>query len=218
VIRGTGEVDLLAIELDPPLSDSPITDDSEQVPTRAFATSRRGFDRKQVDEFLDAVASRLAGLEKDLAEAQHAAEEARDHAPDEEAVERVGAEAPDDDGLDPRVRPLVEVLERETASMIAQARTEATRVIADAKDEAAWLRTDAQKEAARSIEEARASLEKAGEEARRILVDITTRRQQMLEGLQLMQERVLGVAQDLDDTLNPEGLLGTLSDNVNRES
>jgi hypothetical protein len=68
--------------------------------------------------------------------------------------------------------------------------------------------TDAQKEAARSIEEAGASLEKADQEARRMLVDITARRQQMLEGLQQMQKRLLGAAQELDETLNPAGLLG----------
>lgn len=199
----------MAIELDPPLPDPPITEDAEQALTRAFATTRRGFDRKQVDDFLDAIASRFESLEKELAEAQHAAEEAQNRAPGEEAIEPTSAEVPDEDGLDQRVRSLVDVVEHETASMLAQARTEATKVVADARDEAAWLRADAQKEAGRSIEEARASLEKADEEARRMLVDITTRRQQMLEGLQLMQERLLGAAQDLDDTLNPAGLLGT---------
>jgi DivIVA domain-containing protein len=197
----------LAIELDPPLPDPPITEDSEQILTRAFATARRGFDRKQVDDFLDVVASRLESLEKELAEAQLATEEAGNHAPDEEAVAPTSAEAQDDE-LDQRVRSLVAIVEREMASMLAQARTEATRVIADARDEAAWLLTDAQKEAARSIEEAGASLEKADQEARRMLVDITARRQQMLEGLQQMQERLLGAAQELDETLNPAGLLG----------
>jgi DivIVA domain-containing protein len=208
VTARTGEVVLLAIELDPPLPDPPITDDAEQVLTRAFATARRGFDRKQVDGFLDALASRVEGLEKELTDAQLAAEAARDRAPDEGAVEPTSAEAPED-GLDPRVRSLVAVVDRETRAMLAQARAEAANVIADATNEAASLRTEAQKEASRSIEEARVSLEKADEEARRMLVDITTRRQQMLEGLQQMQERLLGAAQDLDDTLNPAGLLGT---------
>jgi DivIVA domain-containing protein len=206
--RTTREVDLLAVELDPPLPDPPITDDVEQAPTRAFATTRRGFDRTQVDGFLDAIASRIQGLEKELAEIQLAAGAEDEPVSDEEVAGPTNAEDPDD-GLDPRMRLLVEVLERETASMLARARTDATKVIADARDEAAWLRADAQKEATRSIEEARVSLEKADEEARRMLLDITTRRQQMLEGLQLMQERLLGAAQDLDDTLNPAGLLGT---------
>ncbi len=204
VIRRTGEVDPLAIELDPPLPDPPITEAAEQVLTRAFASARRGFDPKQVDDFLDALESRIEGLEGELAQAQLAAESARNHGLDEEAVEPT-SEVPDDE-LDQRVRSLVAVLERETASMLAHAKTEATRVIADARDEAAWLRADAQKEAGRSIEEARASLEKADEEARRMVLDITARRQQMLEGLQQMQERLLGAAQDLDDTLNPAGL------------
>jgi DivIVA domain-containing protein len=197
----------LAIELDPPLPDPPITEDAEQVLTRAFATARRGFDRKQVDDFVDALASRLEGLERELAEAKLAAEEAPS-ALDADATQATSAEVPDD-GLDPRVRSLVEVVERETASMLVQARAEATKVIAEARNEAAFLRTDAQKEAGRSIEEARASLEKADEEARRMLADITTRRQQMLEGLQQMQARLLGATQDLDNTLNPAGLLGT---------
>lgn len=195
----------MASELDPPLPDPPITDGVERMPPRAFATARRGLDPKQVDEFLDAVASRLEGLQTELAEAQLAAENAGDRAPDQEA----DAEVSHGGGLDQRMRSLTGVLEREAASMLDQARTEATRIIADAKDEAAWLRTDAQREAERSIEEARASLEKADEEARRMLVDITTRRQQMLEGLQLMQERLLGAAKDLDDTLNPGGILGS---------
>ena len=198
----------MAIELDPPLPDPPITEDAEQVPTRVFATARRGFDRKQVDDFLDALALRLEGLEGELAETQLAAEAAHESADDEGAVEPTDAEVPED-GLDPRMRSLVAVVERETASMLAQARTGATKVIADARDEAAWLRADAQKEAGRSIEAARSSLEKADEEARRMLLDITARRQQMLEGPQLMQERLLGAAQDLDNTLNPAGLLGT---------
>ncbi len=208
VTARTGEVDLLATELDPPLPDPPITEDAGQVLTRAFATARRGFDRKQVDDFLDALSTRLEGLEKELAEEQLAAEAARDRAPDEEAVQPTSAEVPDD-GLDPRVRSLVGVVERETRSMLTQARAEAANVIADATKEAASLRTEAQREAGRSIEEARVSLEKADEEARRMLLDITTRRQQMLEGLQQMHERLLGAAQDLDDTLHPAGLLGT---------
>jgi DivIVA domain-containing protein len=198
----------LAIELDPPLPERPITEGAEPVLTRAFATARRGFDQKQVDDFLDALATRVKGLEKTLSEAQLAAEAARNQSPDEGAVEPTSAEIPDD-GLDPRVRSLVAVVEREMRSMLAQTRGQAANVIAEATNEAAALRSDAQKEAARAIEEARVSLEKADEEARRMLLDITTRRQQMLEGLQQMQERLLGAAQDLDDTLNPAGLLGT---------
>jgi len=198
----------LAIELDPPLPEPPITDEAKQVLTRAFATARRGFDRKQVDDFLDALATKIEGLEEALAETQLAAEAAQSHAPDEGTVEPTSAEVPDD-GLDPRVRSLVAVIERESRSMLAQTRGQAVNVIAEATNEAAALRSDAQKEAERAIEEARVSLEKADEEARRMLLDITTRRQQMLEGLQQMQERLLGAAQDLDDTLNPAGLLGT---------
>ena len=187
------------LPLDPP-PPPPLSDDEEKTLPRKFASVRRGYHRKEVDDFLDAVASQLLTLKDELGEAELGA-----HGTQNDSLEtHAGVAAPQtaSDQPDDRLGRLLAVVEHEAASMLEAAKAEAASITRDATGEAERIRKGGQAEARRSMEEARALLERATQEAGGMLSDLTRRRQQMFEGLMQMEQRVLSIASDLERVLD----------------
>lgn len=190
----------MATKPDPGLPDPPLTETGAQVPVRGFGTARRGYDRKEVDEYVAELGAKVTGLEAELQRARHGTTSESQNR--ETAAEELSA----DDaiaGLSARLTTLFSVVEREAEALLAAAKTETAAIVAEARNEGDRIHGEARREAARAIEEARASLERADRQAEQMLSLLAERRTQMLEGLRQMQARLVEVAQDLERTLGP---------------
>lgn len=194
----------MGAELDPALLESVKKKESPR-----FASVRRGFDPAQVNEFLSAIASRVEALEKELHELQVTGDVPPEGADTEEVSPSSPAgDASDEgdasDGSTTRIARLAEVGVREVERMLAEAKAEAVTIVSDAKRDADRLAREAKGEAKRSVDEAQAFLNKVEEDAGRMVSDLAGRRRQMLEEFRTMQERLVSVAKELDELVNPE--------------
>jgi DivIVA domain-containing protein len=172
--------------------DLPLTPSAEQIRHRTFATVRRGFDPDQVQVYLQAIATQVETLEKDLKEARLKADTAAAQAP---------APMPAAPTEDPYDR-----ISKRFSGLIATADREASRIVEEAMTEADRIRVDAQANAERDKQEGSEALESAREEADRILAGLAARRDLLVGQLQEMQARLLSVAKDLEVSIEaPRG-------------
>jgi DivIVA domain-containing protein len=172
--------------------DLPLTPSAEQIRHRTFATVRRGFDPDQVQVYLQAIATQVETLEKDVKEARLKAETASAQAP---------APMPAAPTEDPYDR-----ISKRFSGLIATADREASRIVEEAMTEADRIRVDAQANAERDKQEGSEALESAREEADRILAGLAARRDLLVGQLQEMQARLLSVAKDLEVSIEaPQG-------------
>ena len=159
-----------------------------------FETARRGYAPSQVDVFLVSIVSTIDDLERQLRELQ---------APAEDAGQDSGAG--DASSSSTRIARLVEVGEREVEQMREEANAEAAKIRADAQTEANRITREARDEATRAVDEVQAFLDQVDEDTRRIPAEAEERRRQMIEETRAMQERLLSVADALDDVLDAKG-------------
>jgi DivIVA domain-containing protein len=164
--------------------DLPLLPSAEQIRRREFATVRRGYDPDQVRDYLEAVATQVETLEKDLKQARLQLE-LKAAAP---SVPMPAA---------PEADPYDRISKR-FAGLIATADREASRIVEEAMTEADRIRVDAQANAEHTKQEGTEVLESARDEADRILTGLTARRELLVGQLQEMQTRLLGVAKDLE--------------------
>ena len=157
--------------------DPPPAGSGEKVRHQYFSWARRGFDPTEVREFLATVASAIETLETELRQARAAGDFGR---------------------LEERFARLIAVAEREAETTLEEAKAEAATIVSEAMSETESIRSATQSEARRAAEESRVFLEKAKEESGRTLSDLAEQRRQMNEKLRQTQERLLGVAQDLE--------------------
>jgi DivIVA domain-containing protein len=152
-----------------------------------FGSVRRGYDPKEVDAFLNQVASNMRILE---ARSRQAAGEASGD----------GA-----DLLPERFAKLLAVQEREVETLLTDAHMEAATMVAEAKREADRIRSVGRVVAERSVVEARALLERAAEEVDRLRSDLAERRQQFIQRFPEIQHSVLTFLQDVEVMLDSIG-------------
>jgi DivIVA domain-containing protein len=173
-----------------------------------FTERMRGYDRDEVDEFLERVGAGVALVQNRLREASERAEaaEARAHAlgnrsEAEETLKRTLV-------LAQRTADAAVAEANETAARtVSEAEARAARMLADAEAQAGVLRTEAEAEARRVIETTRAPLVeeiKELEQLRNFLHDDI----QLLEGhLASQRERLRAQVADLQRLIDDPGML-----------
>lgn len=177
-----------ATELDLPVLMSP-----EQIRRREFVTIRRGYDPDQVRNYLDQLAAQVERMASMIREARMEAESAiRASAspktdPYEQLAQRVASVIREADDVAERTRSEAS---REAELALEQARADADRIRLDASTHAEQSRAEAE----RSVHDAR-------EQAHRTIEGLATRREALVGQLSQMQERLIGVARDLEDAI-----------------
>ena len=179
--------------------DLPFLPSAAQIRRREFASVRRGYDPDQVRDYLTHVAEQVEGLESQLREARlHDA--AIDGPPP-------GPPPSDDpyERLSKRLTTLLATADHEAEGILAEARADAAHMLNEARTEADRIRVDAQARAEEARQEGSELLEKAREEADRVLVGLSARREDLVQHLQDMQSRLLGVAKELEVAIDGPG-------------
>ncbi len=174
--------------------DLPFLPSAAQIRRREFASVRRGYDPDQVRDYLAQVAEQVEGLESQLREARLA----------EGASGPSGAPPgppPSDDPyerLSKRLTTLLATADQEAEGILVEARADAARMLNEARTEADRIRVDAQARAEEARQEGNELLEKAKQESDRVLVGLSARREDLVQHLQEMQSRLIGVAKELE--------------------
>ena len=179
--------------------DMPLLPSAEQIRRREFATVRRGYDPQQVRGYLTSIAEQVETLERELGQVRLEAESAAartDGAPRQQA-----ATAPSQqdayDSLSKRFASLIEIADREAAAIVDDARTEAAHAIEEARSEADRIKVDAQAHAEEVRQTGNDLLERARTESQRVLSGLAERRRGLIDQLEDMRSKLVGLAQDL---------------------
>jgi DivIVA domain-containing protein len=172
--------------------DLPVLISSEQIRRREFVTTRRGYDPAQVRDYLQALADQVDLMATMIREARMEAEAAL--RADEQRVDPY-------ERLARRVSSVIREADEAAERFRMEGRRDAERMMEDARTEAERIRTEAHANAERARVEAETALEHARGEANRTLAGLSTRRNALIDQLAEMQERLLGVARDLEATI-----------------
>jgi cell division initiation protein len=185
--------------------DLPFLPSAAQIRRREFASVRRGYDPDQVRDYLGQVAEQVETLEHDIREAKlHPASgqaaEARNvpsgPPPSEDPYER----------LSKRLTALLATADKEAEGILLEARADAARMLEEARSEADRIRVDAQARAEEARQQGNELLAKAKQEADGVLLGLSERRETLVQHLQDMQSRLVGVAKELEVAIeDPSG-------------
>jgi DivIVA domain-containing protein len=184
--------------------DLPVLISADQIRRREFVTIRRGYDPDQVRAYLEQLADQIELMRVLLREAQQEAET---------AIRTSAAQTHEDpyDKLAQRVSGVIREADKAAETIRGDAATDADRLTREAHAEADRIRTDAQATA----EEARAladqAVRTAREEADRTIAGLSTRRDALVDQLASMQERLIGVARDLESAMDVQVSLPALA-------
>lgn len=177
--------------------DVPFPPSAAQIRRREFASVRRGYDPDQVRDYLAQVAEQVEGLERELREVK-----LHDAAPPMgDTTGRPSDPAPSDDPytrLAKRLTALLATADQEAEGILVEARADASRMVEGARTEADRIRVDAQARAEEARQQGDELLERAKQEADRVLVGLSERRENLVQHLQDMQTRLIGVAKELE--------------------
>lgn len=170
--------------------DHPVLMSAEQVRRREFVTIRRGYDPDQVRQYLVELAGQIDVMASMVREARMEAE----------AAIRIPAQPSVDpyERLATRVASVIREADQTAERLRGEGRNEAERMLGEARDDADRIRTDAQAKAEHARAEAGRALDEARERADRTVSGLASRRQAVVDQLAQMQERLLGVARDLE--------------------
>jgi DivIVA domain-containing protein len=170
--------------------DHPILMSAEQIRRREFVTARRGYDPDQVRAFLEELADQMDVMASMIRESRMEAD----------AAARAGAQPPADpyERLAERVASVIRAADEAAERLRIEGSREAERMMLEARSDADQIRTDAQAKAEQARAEAQHALTEAREQADRTISGLSTRREALVEQLAQMQERLLGVARDLE--------------------
>ena len=177
--------------------DVPFLPSAAQIRRREFASVRRGYDPDQVRDYLAQVAEQVEMLEQEAREAKlqpgakpraDAADRDADAPPSEDPYERLAK----------RLTTLLATADKEAEGILAEARADAARMIDEARSDADRIRVDAQARAEEARQQGNELLERAKQEADRVLLGLSERRETLVQHLQDMQTRLVGVAKELE--------------------
>ncbi len=183
--------------------DLPVLTSADQIRRREFVTIRRGYDPDQVRTYLEQLADQVELMRVLLREAQQEAE----------AAIRTSSQPQEDpyDRLALRVSGVIREADKAAESIRGEAATDAERLTREARADADRIRTDAQAKAevARSL--ADEAVRSAREQADRTIAGLSTRRDALVDQLASMQERLIGVARDLESAMDVQVTLPALA-------
>jgi DivIVA domain-containing protein len=177
--------------------DHPVFTTADQIRRREFATARRGYDADQVRHYLEELADQVELMSSMLRETRMEAD----------AAIRSGAQPAMDpyERLAQRVASVIREADESADRLRTDGRRDAERIMLEARSDAERIRSEAQTQAGRARAEADLALHRAREQADQTLSGLATRRQTMVEQLSQMQERLLGVARDLEAAIEAPG-------------
>jgi cell division initiation protein len=177
--------------------DLPFLPSAAQIRRREFASVRRGYDPDQVRDYLSQVAEQVENLEQELKDAKLQPADG----PMAERPARASAPASAEDPyerLSKRLATLLATADKEAEGILAEAKVDASRMINEARSEADRIRVDAQARAEEARQQGNELLERAKQEADRVLLGLSERRETLVQHLQDMQTRLVGVAKELE--------------------
>jgi DivIVA domain-containing protein len=176
--------------------DLPVLISAEQIRRREFVTIRRGYDPDQVRGYLEQLADQIELMRVLLRDAQAEAQSAlRTTAqPRRDPYQQLGE----------RVASVIREADQVAETIKTEAHRDAELVTRDARAEADRVRTDAQAKAEDARSQAETALRAAREQADRTIAGLSTRRDALVDQLAAMQERLIGVARDLESAMDVE--------------
>jgi|RhiMetdeSRZDD1v2_1073273.scaffolds.fasta_scaffold03660_4 DivIVA domain-containing protein len=179
--------------------DMPLLPSAEQIRRREFATVRRGYDPEQVRGYLTSIAEQVETLERELSQVRLEAESAAARTEGAPKQPTPVAQVSGDpyDTLSKRFASLIEIADREAASIIDNARTEAAGALDEARTEADRIKVDAQAHAEEVRQTGNDLLERARTESQRVLSGLAERRRGLIDQLEDMRSKLIGLADEL---------------------
>ncbi|HET7929135.1 MAG TPA: DivIVA domain-containing protein [Actinomycetota bacterium] len=174
--------------------DLPVLISAEQIRRREFVTIRRGYDPDQVRAYLGQLADQIELMRILLRDAQAEAETAR----------RTPAQPRPDPYqlLAERVSSVIREADHVAETITSEAHRNAEDVTREARADADRIRTDAQAKAEEARSRAEHAVRTAREEADRTIAGLSTRRDALVDQIASMQERLIGVARDLESAMD----------------
>lgn len=178
--------------------DLPVLISAEQIRRREFVTIRRGYDPDQVRAYLEQVADQVELMRSTLRDARS---QTQTQAPVRVQV-APKAEPDPYEQLGARVASVIREADDAAGRIRRDAHRDAEELTREARTDADRMRTDAQATAEEAKAQADAAVRAAREEANRTIAGLATRRDTLVDQLATMQERILGVARDLESAMD----------------
>jgi cell division initiation protein len=177
--------------------DLPFLPSAAQIRRREFASVRRGYDPDQVRDYLAQVAEQVENLEQELRDSKL---QPASGSKGQGKSDPSGPPPSDDpyERLSKRLTTLLATADREAEGILGEARADAARMLDEARSEADRIRVDAQARAEEARQQGNELLERAKQEADRVLLGLSERRETLVQHLQDMQSRLVGVAKELE--------------------
>jgi len=174
--------------------DVPVLISAEQIRRREFVTIRRGYDPDQVRAYLVQLADQIELMRVLLRDAQAEAQTARrtTEQPRQDPYQQLGE----------RVASVIREADHVAEAITGEAHRDAERVTREARADADRIRTDAQSKAEESRSRAETAVRTARQEADRTIAGLSTRRDALVDQIASMQERLIGVARDLESAMD----------------
>lgn len=174
--------------------DVPVLISAEQIRRREFVTIRRGYDPDQVRAYLVQLADQIELMRVLLRDAQAEAQTARrtTEQPRQDPYQQLGE----------RVASVIREADHAAEAITGEAHREAERVTREARADADRIRTDAQAKAEDARSRAETAVRTARQEADRTIAGLSTRRDALVDQIASMQERLIGVARDLESAMD----------------
>ena len=174
--------------------DLPVLISAEQIRRREFVTIRRGYDPDQVRAYLVQLADQIELMRVLLRDAQAEAQTARrtTEQPRQDPYQQLGE----------RVASVIREADHVAEAITGEAHRDAERVTREARADADRIRTDAQSKAEESRSRAETAVRTARQEADRTIAGLSTRRDALVDQIASMQERLIGVARDLESAMD----------------
>jgi len=174
--------------------DVPVLISAEQIRRREFVTIRRGYDPDQVRAYLVQLADQIELMRVLLRDAQAEAQTARrtTEQPRQDPYQQLGE----------RVASVIREADHAAEAITGEAHRDAERVTREASADADRIRTDAQAKAEEARSRAETAVRTARQEADRTIAGLSTRRDALVDQIASMQERLIGVARDLESAMD----------------
>jgi DivIVA domain-containing protein len=174
--------------------DLPVLISAEQIRRREFVTIRRGYDPDQVRAYLGQLADQIELMRVLLRDAQAEAQTVRQTTarPRQDPYQQLGE----------RVASVIREADHVAETITSEAHRDAERVTREARADADRIRTDGQAKAEEARSRAEAAVRTAREEADRTIAGLSTRRDALVDQIASMQERLIGVARDLESAMD----------------
>jgi cell division initiation protein len=177
--------------------DVPFLPSAAQIRRREFASVRRGYDPDQVRDYLSQVAEQVEMLEQEVRETKLQPVPGPAAGGTTSPAEAASTADPYE-RLSKRLATLLATADQEAERILEEARADAARMLDEARSDADRIRVDAQARAEEARQQGNELLERAKQEADRVLLGLSERRETLVQHLQDMQTRLVGVAKELE--------------------